>query len=370
MNPMREDLRELGLKLWPNDAALRPAATPPDNAYERRSSRWVPVGVGALTAVALFAALALGLFLSHSRNSSAPQLTGTPAPTVSPFAIPAGTVPWAPLPPVGYKPTPSATPTSPPADARPCRARDLSVSVDPTFSGAGVGSLGVALLFLNTSSTACVLSGYPRAVLSEPGAPNVTARSDTFYSVLPTGNQAPGVSARLTLGFSVSCEATANPAPLYHHARIVLPIGDVTNTVLPQSKGVDASCGVTVSSFGVQQPQAPAEVGRFTSVSVTVVAPPQVKSGAQLTYYVKITNSGSNDVSLAPCPDFLQWITGLIKDSHMLNCGAAHPVPPGGQEDFAMQLELAGVAPGNQFLCWGLDDWSASAGCTAIQVRP
>src|SRR3982074_1703168 len=85
MTEMRDDLRELGRRLWPDDSVLRPAAT------ERRSTgrcdaprRLVSMAVATATVVGFAAVAGLGLWAhqtsgpGHSGGAAAP--TATPIP--------------------------------------------------------------------------------------------------------------------------------------------------------------------------------------------------------------------------------------------------------------------------------------------------
>jgi hypothetical protein len=94
-----------------------------------------------------------------------------------------------------------------------------------------------------------------------------------------------------------------------------------------------------------------------STLTVSIAAPASVTAGRDLDYVVTLDNSGSSDVALEPCPNFLQALGGnVVKERHRLNCAAAHPVPAGGVETFRMRMHIpADTPPGRIMLRWFME---------------
>ncbi len=157
------------------------------------------------------------------------------------------------------QPTPSATdaPTrspspQPSADTRPCRPNDLRVEVGPI--GVGLGNTNLPATFVNDSSSACAIIGYPSLVgVTSAGAQESipVGHGSYFGDPGPPANLAPG-----GLGFAVvnisgadACQAAQSGRhKVYKVLRIGLPAGGSVDVA---GSGFDTICGVSVSSFGV-----------------------------------------------------------------------------------------------------------------------
>lgn len=173
------------------------------------------------------------------------------------------TVPWAPLPLQAYLPTPLPSPTATPAPR--CNLNDLAEQ--PFASEGATGNEAVVFAFINRSSHACLTGGYPRVVLSQPGAHTVTATPGGFFDQHgAVADLDPGATAQFSVGFGTACE-TGPPPLLYEHLAVTLPGGGSFATVLTGAKhpnsqiplGIDAQCGVTVTELAsaVDQPVYP-----------------------------------------------------------------------------------------------------------------
>lgn len=75
MNAMKQDLHDLGLRLWPDDTPLRPRRSPGDHASSRLRSRVAATAVGTVVFVLVFGAIALSIILSHSATKPPPVAT-------------------------------------------------------------------------------------------------------------------------------------------------------------------------------------------------------------------------------------------------------------------------------------------------------
>jgi streptogramin lyase len=69
VNRMQQDLRDLGLRLWPDDSRLRPHHSSARRASSRVRSRLAAAVVGALTFTVLFGVIALSLFVAHPNTN-------------------------------------------------------------------------------------------------------------------------------------------------------------------------------------------------------------------------------------------------------------------------------------------------------------
>src|SRR5689334_18847307 len=96
---------------------------------------------------------------SGARTPAAKQSQSHPVATQ--VAVSSGdVVPWIDAAPPPYQPPAMSTPPPLPADARPCRAADVSISLEPR-NGAG-GHTVSYVRFRNVSQSTCLLAGYPK----------------------------------------------------------------------------------------------------------------------------------------------------------------------------------------------------------------
>ena len=79
MNRMQQDLRDLGVRLWPDDAPLWPRDGVAGQITIEARPRLVAATLGALTFVVVFGVIALSLVLAHS--PAAKPNAGTAPPT-------------------------------------------------------------------------------------------------------------------------------------------------------------------------------------------------------------------------------------------------------------------------------------------------
>jgi hypothetical protein len=80
-------------------------------------------------------------------------------------------------------------------------------------------------------------------------------------------------------------------------------------------------------------------------------------------------------MSLRPCPTFHDEIEGVVGTFHtyQLNCGAATPIPSGGRETFAIEVDIPPDArPGPATLIWSIDGNAAlfQTGHSYLQMVP
>lgn len=89
-----------------------------------------------------------------------------------------------------------------------------------------------------------------------------------------------------------------------------------------------------------------------------------VARGSTLTYFVTLTNTGSVDYFLSPCPDYMEFVAdkrGFAQ--YGLNCeGAGGHIAPGSSARFEMRWKVPASMPvGATQLEWALLDFRIGA---------
>lgn len=134
-------------------------------------------------------------------------------------------------------------------DARACRAHDVHAELGD--QDGALGHLLITIRFRNVSNSSCVLKGYPGAVASDPGRPDVRATKGSYFPSPGTANMPPGGITLLGLETDTECAARPDGAggiPPYHVVTIRLPgRGDVR--VESRRSGFDVTCGLKLTKF-------------------------------------------------------------------------------------------------------------------------
>jgi len=198
--------------------------------------------------------------------------------------------------------------------------------------------------FRNTSTSTCVLEGYPRVIASEPGRPSVAGTDGSFFPNFSTANMRPGQDTYLGVETDTYCAARpgGGPAgPLYHRLDVTLP-GGGTVTVDDPAKGFDVFCGLHLTSFFVQQPEPSPVHDPLSDLTVSLEVPPTVAAGATLVYVADLTNPTDQSVSLARCPGYVEAASGPtpIKEAYGLNCAPVGAIAAHDTVRFAMRLHV------------------------------
>ncbi|HYY09805.1 MAG TPA: hypothetical protein VE781_02650, partial [Kineosporiaceae bacterium] len=277
---------------------------------QRRRS--VVVLAAAGSAAALLVAAGVTVVARHSSTPSTQSSTragsvpaasthGTlpagPVPTVAAVDL-TGAVPWIATAPTEAPAVPSATPS--PQAARPCTVRDVAVTVAPDVRVTGHRLSSVR--FHNVGATACLLSGSPRVVASEPGHPDVVGTPGTFVDSDEAGPMRPGDDTDLVVETTTSCPRRPGggpPGPGYHHVAVTLS-GGGTVTATDRDEALDVTCGLGVGHFFLQQADVPEPPDPLAPLHVTLELPPSVAAGDPLVYVVALTNPTQQPVSLDP----------------------------------------------------------------------
>jgi hypothetical protein len=196
---------------------VRVGVEPSGLAHRIRSVAW-RAGRSGLVAV-------VTLILVVSACGGAKSKASSPSPTRS-TSSPTSTVTTALTTIVSTTSTPAASTTTLAAQAAPaCRSTDVAVSA--ASGGVGLGHSAVNLLFKNTSTATCVLSGYP----------GVAGLDSTGHQVTQAVSLAPGQTASAKVegtdnpvGTATSCPVLAGllvtPPNTYASVRVPIAVGD------------------------------------------------------------------------------------------------------------------------------------------------
>lgn len=265
-----------------------------------------------------------------------------------------GTVPWVDRPGQMFVPEALPTPTLP-ANAPPCTAAGLAVS--PDGSQGGGGQLDQMFSFRNVSTRTCILSGYPRVVVSEPGKPDVTAREGGSFLVPGrSADMAPGGVTTLAIETDVDCGAHSSihgfvPGLIYHTVTVGIPGGGQVRI----HASLDVLCGVFAGNFGVAQPTRRYTSSPVQGATVAIELPSSVEAGSTLHYVVALTNPTGRTMALHPCPSYTQTPGTPEEGFLQLNCDTIKAVAPHQTVRYAMQLRMPADQPtGLTTVCWSM----------------
>jgi hypothetical protein len=376
---LRTYLGDAPTEVRPTELAHQLATTYPHG--RTALARWGFGRTQAMSWVLLLAGLLLALVVASLaggawRRDLAVVIAPSPTPTAAPTATgspAAGIVPWADLPaPAFVEPTPAPYPT----DARPCRPQDLSVKVGGV--GAGLGNTNLPVLFINRSSSACLLAGSPAiAGLTAAGTlvPLRATEGSYFGDPGPTADMGPGGVTALNISGADVCPAVLGGAhKVYPTLRISLPAG---GSIDIPGGGFDAVCGLSVSAFGVPA-DAPSAAGPPPSpLTAAIHAPATAAPGAVLEFTVTVANPTGADVALEPCPAYEEWVSSgdqawvSTTRDYYLNCASAPMIPAGGTLTFAMRLALPANQPaGMAKFGWDIQGGAGPSATAPLEVRP
>jgi hypothetical protein len=238
---------------------------------------------------------------------------GEAAPEATPTATPApsdeSAVPWTadPAPPLVV-----ATPLSmaaPDLNGPPCSASDVEITFGPGNGGGGTVLQFVAIT--NTSPDDCILDGYPSVSVVTPDG-IVEAGHNPLLLTSPEGTGGrlhPGESGRVAFETTFNCDArfvSPPPFPTKVANTLIFRFGGGEQAVPYQ---VDVLCGLNVQRFVVGNTDPvypPSPFVPLAALQIDVLLPPSVARGSTLHYVVALTNPTDHDISLDPCPSYLE----------------------------------------------------------------
>jgi hypothetical protein len=303
---------------------------------------------------------------------------GAPAPgAVTPHASATlGVVVWAGHPaakvPVVLRSPPYST------GARPCRPAGLSVSHGEL--GYATGNTNVEVYLTSHLATTCWLGGYP-AIAGVAANGTVTplhVRHGSFFgSPGPPANITPGQTAAIYISGGDNCAlALEGEHQVYPELLIGLPGG---GTVDVHGTGFDATCGVSVSPFGVpaDQPQGPPP----SPLTARITAGPTARAGTDFGYLVTLTNPTAKPFPLRSCPSYAEFLGGLtgpgatnsyLAKYYYLNCNTVQAIPAHGTVTYQMKLPLPPGLPAGFYskLDWQIQGGTGPAAATSLTVEP
>ena len=256
-----------------------------------------------------------------------------------------------------------------------------------------LGSLTVT----NTGAHPCVIHGSPRLVELRSGktiVKPIAYRGDPGDGSNVPGAVAgpvlldPGRAAEAYLWWSNWCGAAT---PAVTSLAVTLPSGGApvvagATSLGPGLEGVprcdapSAASAFTAYAFTPVAPEQPAPSPQPASAALSV--PPSVTAGADLVYYVTLTNLGAQAAPLDPCPTYSENLVvggAALKLPTaaflLLNCAAVGPsLAPGASVTLEIRLPVpATAAPGPAILHWDTDpggplDTSAASPQASITI--
>jgi len=229
----------------------------------------------------------------------------------------------------------------PPAElgAADCTAGDLSVV---TVESLGITQDdGVSISLRNDGSTTCLLRGTPRVVARAPGHASVFASDNSLPSFGEITDTAPGGTVLIWIHAPEACPAypggVPSSSPEYQDVTISVPSGGsftVTNLHLP------GACGLSTTPFFTMTPQPTYPNNPLVELVPRLRLPATVEAGTTLTYSVTLTNSTDRNITLSPCPAYLENSTLPTKFEYRLNCSTVRAIPARGHITYQMEMAL------------------------------
>jgi hypothetical protein len=294
-------------------------------------------------------------------------------------------VPWLPLAATGQVPLASSPSPNPPPSVAAGMPRCGASQLEGMFngSGGGAGHPVTSVSLRNRSAAPCYLFGYPDITIVDAlgrvlARAAGTAQRGTFVDPQGAAVPAPMSVGALPLGASearaaVPGEAYMNVewydcrAPMAANLLVDLPMNGGRLTVAyaipaPYSPVCDGLPPGSPTSHVARGPFIPYDLSEaqptLLPVTIALRAPATAKRGSTLTYLVVVTNSGSTDYSLNPCPDYFEAMQAKVPvATYRLNCGPVGHIAPGESVTFEMRLTLPmSMATGPNSLLWSLID--------------
>lgn len=354
MTTFRDDLREIGHDLWPDDSTLRPRAV-----STVRKRRWALRSKAALaglaTAIVIFAGIAAGTVVLVARQHAS-EPSGVPS------------VPWLSMPATGNAAAPFTI-----AGVGPCVARDLSVSInvaDPSYVGRGPANTSFWTVSVrDTSARACfVNSTFDATFLTSSGSLSLSRQvlpaADIIY-LYPASQPPPaGFSSQAngevgSVGCALPPIRTILWSPGPGLGTLAISPGPAGGSGIPCSGGhqyyAELCCASPIASPALVQTSltgpATASPGEHYRFTVTVRNAPVPRSCVACP-------TPAPSISFAPCPTYHEELEGTADSfqGYVLNCHAAASIAAGDAETFDMVIDVpADASPGRSVLRWAVD---------------
>lgn len=327
-----------------------------------------PVGIRHLLLGFSLLLVACGDHVSPAANA------GLPAPSPR-----ASVIPWVSAAPMSYS---YAPPTVPPIPSAIPRCSPSALRLDPGGYQGAMGSWAGVLYLENTTSRPCLVEG--------PFMARFVARSGrlalaTDVKPLPAAQSSP-----LTPGWALAGRVQIRWQAFWCDQQDPIVTIEIiyagTTYLAPQRPFTGGSAcdfattrgNASVWPFGPAPTPVPSPPP--PSFRARIDAPPSARAGETLLYHVILTNVGSDEVRLDPCPFYLEWLggrpiatttpppdfpsskpwvgrttyAGAAKESYSLNCAAVKEINAGTSVTFEMRLAVPLDAVGEETLRWSL----------------
>jgi len=297
-------------------------------------------------------------------------------------------VPWLPLHTTGVylmPPSPSPAPPVPiPAGTPICQAAQLEAAAIGGYAASG-GNVDSPVALRDTGSTACYLEGYPGVTILDAAGRSLaqaigSANRGTYFPEWPEGQvllqpgtpplpRPPfaGQTGMLSRGQAVfNMQWWDCRHPMAAKLSIDLPnaSGNLT-TPYPSNASYNPICDSKIQPAGTVTRGAIGPAGywwppdpAYLKMDMVISAPPSVRRGSTLVYYVTLKNASGTDYRLDPCPDYTEILGGKVAVAeYQLNCSPAGHIAPGTSVKFEMRLTIPSSVPiGPNELMWALND--------------
>lgn len=298
--------------------------TPPSDMKRSRTTVWSLAG----TAVALVAALGLGMGTTQAKNLVVPWVNHPATPALISSLLP--------------KPLPTPAPKT---DAPPCTSLELALQPVAGLQWSQNG--GIAIRLRNTGSSACLLRGTPDVVASASGHPNVVA---TSLGLAATDGEVANTPAGgfVSVDVSASVACASNPGgsnqglPTYRRLVITLPLGGIRTI---SGLNLTFPCGMAVSPFFMPKPATTYATYWIKYLKPKVSLPTSVKAGGTLVYEVTLTNPLNRSVALSRCPAYIEHSSTDIKLEYRLNCAFVHTILAHSFSIYQMKMAIPDTTP-------------------------
>lgn len=240
--------------------------------------------------------------------------------------------------------------------SRPCRARDVHVSVGNV--GAYHGHQAQELTLRNVATDACLVSApMPMAVVLATGQHSQVGR-DSKISMIGASNGTDGLpgggSVHIVIGTPGNCPGAGTSPNIATAVQLTLAGGEVLTV---SGTWINVECGPpVVLAFDLQQTARAAVAA--SAILAKLLVPSSAVAGQTLVYFVTASNPTPNAISLTPCPSYTESIGAgsPFKQTFLLNCAAVGAIPANGHVTFEMRLQVPTNAPkGNAKLGWHLE---------------
>jgi hypothetical protein len=285
-----------------------------------------------------------------------------------PGARAAGVVPWVATPPGA---TPKQTPSLP-AGGLTCKASMIRVPSFSKYSTAAAGTIYRRAQFENITAAPCYfLSAPSSSFLDERGhvvesAHQMGTLDELPLIVYPQRDLIAKRRGNYAVALMFGTEDVCNPAAV---STMVIEFAKDSGRLyvsLPRSPGRipnEPACPSNSGHVAFLDSDAPPPAEPTPSpLKATMISIGTVHANERLRFVVRISNPGSDVVSLDPCPSYTEGLKGIVTESHQLNCSTVRAIPGGRSVEYEMFLAIPALSTSElhqSLLVW---DFNGGAG--------